>query len=184
MAEAPGGRGFQAKLQRLDVLLREADGFGDPAARSHTREIVQAVLELHGDGLEHVVHLLREAGEAGAALLDACARDDVVAGLLLLHGLHPSDLKTRVAAALEQIRPYLRSHGGNVEFLGVDNGVVRLRLAGSCDGCPSSAVTTRQTIEEAIFGRAPEVMAVEVEGAEESPPVAADGRALFALPVV
>ena len=104
------------------------------------------------------------AGEAGAAILDACARDDVVGGLLLLHGLHPLDLEARVRQALEQVRPYLRSHGGNVELLGVGDGVVRLRLEGSCHGCPSSAVTMKQTIEEAILAKAPDVTAVEVEG--------------------
>jgi Fe-S cluster biogenesis protein NfuA len=184
MAEASGGRGFQAKLQRLDALLHEVERFADPAARSHTREIVQAVLELHGDGLERILAHLKDAGEAGATVLDACGRDEVVGGLLLLHGLHPLDLESRVAAALEQVRPYLRSHGGNVDFLGVSDGVVRLRLTGSCDGCPSSAVTMRQTIEEAIFGRAPDVAAVEVEGEPASLPVAESGRELFALPVV
>lgn len=184
MAEASGGRGFRAKLQRLDTLLHEVERCADPAARSQTREIVQAVLDLHGDGLEHIVALLKDAGEAGAKVLDACGCDEVVGGLLLLHGLHPLDLESRVAAALEQVRPHLRSHGGNVDFLGVSDGVVRLRLAGSCDGCPSSAATMRQTIEEAVFGRAPEVAAVKVEGEKETPPVAADERALFALPVV
>ena len=72
-------------------------------------------------------------------------------GLLLLHGLHPLDLEARVRQALDKVRPYLRSHGGNVELLGVDEGVVRLRLEGSCHGCPSSAATMRQTIEEAIL---------------------------------
>src|SRR5579883_743635 len=99
MAGAAGGPGFQAKLQRLDALLREAERFSDPALRSHTRQIVQAVLDLHGDGLEHILTILKEAGAAGESLLDACARDDVVAGLLLLHGLHPQDLPSRVAAA-------------------------------------------------------------------------------------
>ena len=113
-------RAFQAKLQRLDDLLREVDRFTDPAAQAHTREIVQAVLELHGVGLERLLDHVAEAGEPGAAVLDACAGDAVVSGLLLLHNLHPLDLEARVRQALDDVRPYLRSHGGNVELLGVD----------------------------------------------------------------
>jgi Fe-S cluster biogenesis protein NfuA len=177
-------RAFQARLQRLDHLLSEVERLSDPAAQAQTREIVQAVLDLHGTGLERMLGHLEAGGEAGAAIRDACAGDDVVAGLLLLHGLHPLDLETRVLQALDQVRPYLRSHGGNVELLGVRDGVVRLRLVGSCHGCPSSAVTMKQTIEEAILGKAPDAIAVEVEGAEEDPSVTPDGRVLVALPVL
>src|SRR5205085_6265147 len=134
------------------ALLREAERLADPAARARLQEVVQAVLDLHGAGLERLLGHLAEAGEAGRAALDACARDDVVGGLLLLHGLHPLDLEARVRQALDAVRPALRAHGGNVALLGVRAGLVRLRLQGSCDGCPSSAVTMKQTIEEAIYG--------------------------------
>ncbi len=173
-------RAFQGRLERLEALLREAERHADPAAQANLREVVQALLDLHGDGLARLLEHLAEAGEAGAAVLDACAGDDVVAGLLLLHGLHPLGLEARVRQALDQVRPYLRSHGGSVALVGVDEGIVRLRLEGSCDGCPSSAVTMRQTIEEAICARAPEVAGVEVEGAEEAPA----GRSRVALPLV
>jgi Fe-S cluster biogenesis protein NfuA len=173
---------FQARLQRLDALLREVERFPDPAARSHTRELVQAVLDLHGMGLGRFLERLADAGETGRALLNECAGDDVVSGLLLLHGLHPLGLEERVRLALESVRPYLRSHGGNVELLEVSDGVVRLRLHGSCHGCPSSAVTMRQTVEEAICARAPEVSAVEVEGMTEEAPQENGSR--LALPVL
>jgi Fe-S cluster biogenesis protein NfuA len=179
-----GAPDFQSKLQHLDTLLRELEQLVDPAARDRTREIVQAVLDLHGTGLERILALLAEAGEPGAAVLDACAGDGVVGGLLLLHGLHPSAVEDRVLQALDQVRPYLRSHGGNVELLGVDEGIVRLRLEGSCHGCPSSAVTMKQTIEEAIFARAPDVIAVELEEQVDRPPVTADGRVPTAFPVL
>jgi Fe-S cluster biogenesis protein NfuA len=177
-------RDFQARLERLDTLLQEVERSADPAARARTQEIVQAVLELHGAGLERLLERIAEGGEAGRQIRDACARDDLVRGLLLLHGLHPLDLEARVREALEAVRPYLRSHGGNVELLEVSDGVVRLRLVGSCHSCPSSAVTMQQTIEEAILARAPDVTAVEVEGMAEGPPETADGRARLALPVL
>src|SRR5262245_30263121 len=177
-------REFQARLERLDLLLKEVEASADPAARAHTREILQTVLELHAAGLERILGQLAAGGEAGAAIRDACAGDELVAALLLLHGLHPLDLETRVLQALDQVRPYLRSHGGNVELIGVSDGVARLRLVGSCHGCPSSAITMRQTIEEAILGKAPDVIAIEVEGAAERPSVAPDGRALVGLTVL
>ncbi len=175
-------RDFQARLQRLDALLSEAERYADPLAREHTREIVQSVLSLHGTALERLLDRIREGGEAGAAILDSCARDDVVSGLLLLHDLHPLGVEERVRQALESVRPYLRSHGGNVELLGVADGIVRLRLQGSCHSCPSSAVTMQQTVEEAILARAPEVTGVEVEGLVQETPAPENGR--LALPVV
>jgi Fe-S cluster biogenesis protein NfuA len=181
MTDTLDARDFRARLQQLDALLQEVERFTDPTAQAHARELVQAVLELHGAGLRGVLGAIESAGEAGAAILDACARDDVVGGLLLLHGLHPLDLETRVLQALEQVRPYLRSHGGNVELIGVSDEVVRLRLVGSCHGCPSSALTMRQTIEEAIVAKAPDAIAVEVEGAAEEPATTPDGRPLVVL---
>ncbi len=85
-------------------------------------------------------------------------------GLLIVHGLHPYPVEQRVEAALERVRPYLGSHGGDVELLGVDDvGVVRLRLLGSCDGCPSSAVTLQLAVEGAVEDAAPEITGIEVE---------------------
>jgi Fe-S cluster biogenesis protein NfuA len=184
MSDALDAREFQAELQRLDGLLREADRFTDPAARAHAQALVQAVLRLHGAGLERLLHHLSAAGELGQEILDSCTQDDVVSGLLLLHGLHPLDLEARVRQALDGVRPYLRSHGGNVTLVGVDEGLVRLRLEGSCNGCPSSAVTMRQTIEEAITAKAPDASGIEVEGEIEHAPAAEDSLARVALPLL
>jgi Fe-S cluster biogenesis protein NfuA len=176
-------REFQARLERLDALLRETERLPDPAVQTRVREIVQALLELHGVGLERLLDHVAETGETGRSILDACGRDDLVSGLLLLHGLHPLDVEARLYQALEGVRPYLRSHGGNVELLGVRDGVVRLRLQGSCHSCPSSSVTMQQTIEEAIYGKAPEVTAIELETTEEAL-LPENGQARLALPIV
>jgi Fe-S cluster biogenesis protein NfuA len=167
---------------RIETLLRGVERFADPAARAHTRELVQAILDLHGAGLETILDRLAEAGAPGRALIDALADDDLVGSLLLLYGLHPLDTATRVRQALDRARPRLRAHGGEVELVAVSEGVVRLRLQGNCHGCPSSAQTLRQTIEEAVFDRAPEVTAIEVEGVTEAP--ADNGRRKIALPLV
>jgi len=108
-------------------------------------------------------------GEERERTFDAFAEDELVSHLLLLHGLHPLDLKTRVIMALEEVRPYLQSHGGNVELLDVKEGVARLRMQGSCSGCPSSTVTLRLAIEEAIQKTAPDLEGIEAEGVAEEP---------------
>src|SRR5262249_49722483 len=130
-------------------------------------------------GLERLLGHMADEGEAGERILGACAGDEVVSGLLLLHGLHPLDVEDRVRRALDDVRPYLRSHGGDVELLEVSGGVGRLRLEGNCGSCPSSSRTMQQTVEEAIYGKAPEVTAVEVEEA-----VPLDEGARIALPVL
>ncbi|HEY7155236.1 MAG TPA: NifU family protein [Gemmataceae bacterium] len=184
MADSFDPKEFQARLQRLDALLQEVERWPNAAAQAHAREIVQAVLDLHGVGLERILDHVAAAGESAAAVLDACARDEIVAGLLLLHNLHPLELETRVRQALDEVRPRLHAHGGDVELLDVRDGIVRLRLEGNCNGCPSSAVTMRQTVEEAILGKAPDVAAIEVEGLMEKASPSAVGRPLVALPMV
>ena len=181
MSEPPDDRDFQALLRRLDVLLQGVERVEDPVVRTRTREIVQAILELHGVGLGRLLDHIHEAGDAGSEILNACARDEVAGGLLLLHEMHPIDLEGRVQLALEKVRPRLGSHGGDVELLDIADGVARVRLLGSCDGCPSSALTMKQTIEESILGHAPDLDAVVVDGVTAETGKTPEGLTLVTL---
>ena len=116
-----------------------------------------------------MLELTMQTEEKGYALLKAFAEDELIRSLLLVHGLHPIDVETRIVQALDEVRPYLKSHGGNVELVGVEDGVAHLRLQGSCHGCPSSAMTLKLTIEEAISKAAPDLDGLEVEGVSEPP---------------
>jgi Fe-S cluster biogenesis protein NfuA len=160
---------IQGQLERLEVLIQDIEGLPDPAARAHARELVQAILGFHGVALARLLDRIVEMGESGRALLETLPNDQPVSSLLLLYGLHPHDLESRVEQALERVRPYLRSHGGNVEMLGIAEGVVQLRLVGSCNGCPSSSMTFKLAIEEAIYAAAPDVSAIKVEGVAATP---------------
>ena len=144
-------------VERIEGLLDELEG------EPKVIELVQALLELYGEGLRRIATRFDMRELAG---------DELVDHLLFLHGLHPVPVEERVAGALEGMRPYLDSHGGDVQLLGVEDGVVRLQLRGSCSGCPSSAVTLRHGIEEAIHRAAPDVERIEAEDApaEASPP--------------
>ncbi|MER7746342.1 NifU family protein [Streptomyces bacillaris] len=153
----------------LDRLGREAG----PQARETADELVRSVVEFYGEGLARTVRLLRSA-PAGSDPLAVLTADELVGDLLILHDLHPEDTMTRVGRALDKVRPYLGSHAGDVEVAGLDTEagegpVLRLRLRGSCDGCPSSTQTVRWTIEEAVARLAPEIAHIEVEGVTEAP---------------
>ena len=151
--------------ERISSLL-DALGSGGPVARDRAEELVRQVTELYGAGLERILHVLDSQGALGPGTVSALTSDPLVSGLLLIHGLHPVDLPGRVAGALDSVRPYLGSHGGDVELLGIsEEGVVRLRLLGSCQGCPSSSVTLKLAVEDAIETAAPEVTGIEVEEA-------------------
>ena len=154
--------------ERVEELLASLRSQGGAAADT-AEELVRLLVGLYGDGLSHIVASLQAGGEAGRAMLDTLAADPVVEGLLLLHGLHPLDVDARIQRALDQVRPYLGSHAGGVQYLGVRDGVARLRLEGTCHGCPSSTVTVRLAIEGEVQDAAPEVTEVVVEGMTAPP---------------
>lgn len=143
---------------RVEALLDELDGMSDPVAQRRALEAVQALVEFYGEGLARVV------ARAGPELARELADDELVGHLMILHELHPEPLEARVRGALEQVRPYLESHGGDVELREVVAGKVRLRLQGSCSGCPSSTATLEHAIEEEIRKAAPEIEEIEAEG--------------------
>ena len=153
---------FQQRLQKIEQLVQTIESSADPRVRASAVELMQSLMELHGAGIERMMEIVFESG--GGDIIDRFADDDLAASLLLLYGMHPLDMETRVMQALEKVRPYLRSHGGNVELIGVTDSVVRLKLQGSCNGCASSAMTLKLAIEEAIYESAPDVTGLEVEG--------------------
>jgi Fe-S cluster biogenesis protein NfuA/nitrite reductase/ring-hydroxylating ferredoxin subunit len=153
---------------RIEELLATLRASGNKAAAPAAEELIRLLLGLYGDGLGHIMAALRESGDEGAAVLDKLLADPLVESLLVLHDLHPLDVDARIQRALDRVRPYLGSHAGGVEYLGVtDDGVAHLRLEGSCHGCPSSTVTVRLAIQGAIEEAAPEVSDVQVEGVTE-----------------
>lgn len=160
---------LRAVGDRIDALL-DASSSGGAVARERSEELVRLVADLYGSGIERILEILHGAGHLDDEALALLANDDLVASLLIVHGLHPYAVEQRVEQALESVRPYLGSHGGDVELLAVsDEGTVRLRLLGSCDGCPSSSVTLELAVEGAIEAAAPEITRIEVETPSHEP---------------
>ena len=172
---------FQQRMQRVEALVQEIEGLADPAAQAAAQHLVQALLDLHGAAFGKLIELLSENDGNGRATLDACVRDELVGSVLLLHDLHPWDLRTRVQHALERVQPLLESKGADVELLSVSDDAVRLRLQmrGKGCGCGSSPATLKQTIEQAVCDGAPEVSTIDIEGAEEP---ASSGLVQLGLP--
>ncbi len=131
----------------------------DAPAQENVEQLLEQMLELHGEGLARVL------GAIDPEARERLAADPVVASMLLVHGLHPAPLEERVRKALASVRPYLASHGGDVVLLGIEDGVAQLLLKGSCNGCASSAATLELAIEKALDEEAPDLLGIDVEGA-------------------
>lgn len=155
---------------RIETLVQEVAAFSDPHVRATAQELVQALLGMYGEGLARLLEITVETEATGLALIDTFAEDELLSSLFLLHGLHPLDIETRVMQALDEVRPYLKSHGGNVEFVKVEDSIAYLRLEGSCHGCPGSTITLKLAIEEAIYKAAPDLNGLQVEGVTDPPP--------------
>jgi Fe-S cluster biogenesis protein NfuA/nitrite reductase/ring-hydroxylating ferredoxin subunit len=151
-------------VARVQQLTAQAEALEDPHARETADALAAAVVQLYGAGLERIFAALEPATRT------ELAEDGVVASLMLIHGLYPVDVETRVREALAGVRPYLESHGGDVELLGIEDGIARLRLEGSCNGCAASQSTLELAIERALEEAAPDLLGIDVEGVAAPPP--------------
>ena len=112
---------FQVKVQRIGELVGELENIADPEARASAKALVQLLLDLHGAGLERVMEIVAKNGESGQRTIDDLGRDPLVSSLLVLYGLHPLDVESRVAQAVEQVRPQVRKGGGELDLLGIES---------------------------------------------------------------
>jgi Fe-S cluster biogenesis protein NfuA len=159
MAPSPD---LQASGDRIERLLEELRVAAGPRWYGQVEELLGLVTDLYGGALIRIMELARRQAPT---LIDAMGADEVIGSLLLVHGLHPESLERRVAAALDRVRPLLAAHSGDVALVAVDEeaGAVLLRLLGTCDGCPSSSITLKQAVEQAIVSAAPEIGRIDVD---------------------
>jgi Fe-S cluster biogenesis protein NfuA/nitrite reductase/ring-hydroxylating ferredoxin subunit len=158
-------------VQELTGRLEDLE---DEGCRELTEELISAVVQMYGAGLERILELIQDEETR-----DRLADDELVAGLLMIHDLYPVPLEERVLQALDSVRPYMESHGGNIELLGFEDGVVRLRLEGSCKSCRASSSTLELAVRQALQEAAPDLLGMDVEGVvEEEEAAAVTGVAL------
>jgi hypothetical protein len=157
----PGQPEFQRRLESIEELLRKIESASDPHLRSTAQELVQVVMDLHAAGLERILEMLRDGGDAGQDAIDSLSRDELVSSLLVLYGLHPRTIEDRLAQALDKIRPSLKKRGAEVELVALADGAVKLRLRAN-----GHAAALKELVEEAVYRAAPDV-SLTIEGPEE-----------------
>jgi Fe-S cluster biogenesis protein NfuA len=163
------GRDLREDMQRIGGLVQEIESIADPAVRAATKNLVQSLMDLHGAALEKALEIVAEAGESGMSIIDRLGRDSLVSSVLILYGLHPEDIETRVVKAVERVRPQLRKQGCEVELMGVNAGEIRLRVETGSHTCGSTAKTVQATLEGAMYDAAPDLVSLMIEGLEEKP---------------
>jgi Fe-S cluster biogenesis protein NfuA len=162
-------RDFREDVQRIGILVQEIESIADPAVRATTKNLLQSLMDLHGAALEKALEIVAAAGEPGMSIIDRLGRDSLVSSVLILYGLHPEDLETRVVKAVDKVRPQLRKQGCEVELQGVNDGAIRLRVETGSHTCGSTAKTVQATLEGAMYDAAPDLTSLVIEGLEEKP---------------
>jgi FAD/FMN-containing dehydrogenase len=106
---------------RIEKLAESLANMTDVKCRETAQSLIEAILELHGNALDRMLHIAFDSGSEGHTLIRKFASDPLVAGLLVLHNLHPDSIETRVRAALSKVN-------APVDSVTVTAGVVRVRL--------------------------------------------------------
>ncbi len=165
----PDDKDFQEKVQRIGGLVHELDSIVDPAARASAKELVQLLLDLHATGLERIMEMVAKNDDRGQQIIDDLGSDPLVSSLLVLYGLHPLDLESRVARAVDKVRPQVRKHDGVLNLVSIENGSVRLQLQLNGHGCGSTVKTVKAMVEDALYEAAPDMTELSIDGTEETP---------------
>lgn len=157
---------FRDRVQEIGRLVAGLDEITDEKARTSARVLVQLVMELNGTAIEKMMEIIFEHGQAGTAIIDELGRDRMVSSLLAVHGLHPYDMETRVARAIEQLAARLRKQDVEIYLVGIEQGTVCVHAKTNAHACGSTAATVRTAIEEAVYEAAPEAGSLTIEGLE------------------
>jgi Fe-S cluster biogenesis protein NfuA len=152
-------------VRRIQGLIEQVEAFPNPAAQALMHECIGSLLAMYGEGLGRVINLLNDSDATAQDAFAKLLKDPLFRSLLLIHGLHPLSLEQRLAHALDTVRPYMQSHGGNVEVIELNGEFAKLRLIGACKTCPSSRMTLELAVRKALEEHCPDLAGFEVEAA-------------------
>jgi Fe-S cluster biogenesis protein NfuA len=163
----PDEKDFQRKVQRIGELVGELENIAEPEARAGAKALLQLILDLHATGLERALEILAKNGDLGQRAIDDLGDDPLVSSLLVLYGLHPLDLETRIERAVERLKPRVRKGGGQLELLEMEHGMVRLHIEIAGHSCGSTGRTLQAMVEDALYAAAPDMSSLLIVGLEE-----------------
>jgi hypothetical protein len=155
---------LRQSLQQVAELVHQIEEIADPHARSAAKLLVQTLMDLHGAALERMLEKVFESGETGQNIIDGLGTDPLISSLLVLYGLHPEDVETRVARAFHKVAGELRTHHAEPELLSVQEGAVRIKVTIGEHSCGSTAKTARSLLEDALYEAAPDMKSLTIEG--------------------
>ena len=157
---------FQGSMRKIEELIGTLEQAADPALRFAVKQLLSALMEVHGACLSRMLDVLNETGEPGRQAINSFVSDPLIGNLLILYELHPVELDVRVVQAIDK---FLGSHaaaGVKVALLSTDGGDIRVRYWSQSKGCGSGAL--KATIEAAILEAAPDANGIFVEDASPS----------------
>lgn len=158
---------FRERVGRIEELVRKIDSIADPALRSEVKELVQALMDLHGGAFERVLEIAAKAGEAGTRIIDTLGRDELTGSVLVLYDLHPEPFEARVERGIEKARQLMAKRGAELRMLGIEEGLVRVEVKSGGHACGSTAEELKKSVREAVFATAPDAADVVVEGLDQ-----------------
>ncbi len=156
---------LQQMNAEIEGLVQRVESIADPEIRGDVVTLIRSVMDLHGAGLKRMLDVLSSSGEAGHQILTAIAADELAGSLLLLHGIHPTDIEERISQAIGKLATNLRAHGTSLKLLEIRDGVVRVQLqhTGHGSGCSSTPAVLQDAVRECVYAAAPEITAIEFE---------------------
>ena len=167
---------FTERAKRLDAARARVDALPDGDG-TVAREYAEQLEALSAEVLRTIVGRLR-ADPRGTELLYELVDDPGVCAALVKAGIIKATVAMRAVQVIEGVRPYITSHGGDIELVGIEGTVARVRLSGACSGCGASSITLKNVVSDALRRNVPEITAVE----EVAPTALPDGA--VALPMV
>ncbi|MDP9068458.1 MAG: NifU family protein [Actinomycetota bacterium] len=152
-----------AALGQLDELIQMFVDHPDENVQDGVIAVLRAVDILHRGGLQRVAAFLEQR-----SLLEEAQDDAHMALLFDLYGSREiEDERDRAEAAVAGIRPYVESHGGRLEVVTAEGGVITIRLLGACESCSGSTAGLRDLVEEALRAELPEFVRMDVSSSAE-----------------
>jgi len=156
-------KAFQSSMRKIEELIGTLDRAADPALRSAAKELVSALMEVHGACLARMLDTLNKSGEAGQHAIRTYVADPLIGKLLILYELHPVEFEVRVAQALEKFQSSKVAADMKVELLSTEGGNIRVRYSSDSKGCGAGAL--KESIEAALIDAVPDASGIFVEDA-------------------